>query len=41
MEKEIGALKKADDAVYIDSTNMNIEEVTNKVLEIINEKIVH
>lgn len=40
-EKEIGALKKADDAVYIDSTNMNIEEVTNKVLEIINEKIVH
>ena len=41
MKKEIGALKKADDAVYIDSTNMNIEEVTNKVLEIINEKIVH
>ena len=40
MEKEIGALKKADDAVYIDSTNMNIEEVTNKVLEIINEKVV-
>ena len=39
MEKEIGALKKADDAVYIDSTNMNIEEVTNKVLEIINEKV--
>lgn len=41
MEKEIGALKKADDAVYIDSTNMKIEEVTNKVLEIINEKIEH
>ena len=29
MEKEIGALKKAEDAIYIDSTNMTIEEVVN------------
>ena len=39
MEKEIGALKKADDAVYIDSSNMKIEEVVDKILEVINEKI--
>ena len=39
MEKEIGALKKAEDAIYIDSTNMTIEEVVKKVIEIIKEKI--
>lgn len=39
MEREIGALKKADDAVYIDSSNMKIEEVVDKILEVINEKI--
>ena len=37
-EKEIGALKKADDSIYIDSSNLEIEEVTNKVIEIIESK---
>ena len=38
MEKEIGALKQAEDAVYIDSSNMTIEEVSKKIEEIIKEK---
>lgn len=37
-EKEIGALKIAEDAIYIDTTNLTIEEVTNKVRQIIEEK---
>lgn len=37
--REIAPLKQADDAIYIDSSNMTIEEVTNKVIEIINDKI--
>ena len=37
-EKEIGALKIAEDAVYIDTTNLTIEEVKNKVKEVIEEK---
>ena len=37
--KEIGALKVATDAVVIDTTNMTIEEVVKKVIEIIKEKI--
>ena len=37
--REIAPLKKADDAILIDSTNMTIEEVANKVIEIINEQI--
>ena len=37
-EKEIGALRKADDSIYIDSSNLEIEEVTNKVIEIIESK---
>lgn len=35
MEKEVGALKIAEDAIYIDSTNMEIEDVVNKIVEII------
>ena len=35
---QIAPLKQAEDAVYIDSSNMTIEEVTNRVIEIINEK---
>lgn len=31
----IAPLKQAEDAIYIDSTNMTIEEVKNKVIEII------
>lgn len=37
-EKEIGALKIAEDAIYIDTTNLTIEEVKEKVKEIITEK---
>ena len=37
-EKEIGALKIAEDAIYIDTTNLSIEEVKDKVEEIIRKK---
>lgn len=37
-EKEIGALKIAEDAIYVDTTDLNIEEVKNKILNIIKEK---
>ena len=30
--REVAPLKKAEDAIYIDTTNMTIEEVVNKVL---------
>ena len=36
--KEIGALKQAEDAIYIDSSNLTIEEVTNKIIDIIKQK---
>ena len=36
-EREIAPLVKADDAILIDSTNMTIEEVVNRVIEIIDE----
>lgn len=38
MEKKIGALKQAKDAIYIDSSNMTIEEVVNEIVNIINKK---
>lgn len=37
-EKEIGALKIADDAVVIDTSNLTIEEVVSKVKQVINQK---
>lgn len=37
-EKEIGALKIAEDAIYVDTTNLCIEEVKEKVKEIIENK---
>ncbi len=37
-EKEIGALKIAEDAIYVDTTVLNIEEVKDKVKQIIEEK---
>ena len=37
MNREISPLKKADDAVLIDSSNMNIEEVVNKIKELAKE----
>ena len=36
MTREIGALRKAEDAIYVDSSNMTIDEVVNKIIEIIN-----
>lgn len=38
MHKEIGALKIAEDATVIDSTNLSIEEVYNKVVNLINKE---
>lgn len=37
-EREIAPLVQAPDAVYIDSTNMTIEEETNTVIKVIEEK---
>lgn len=39
MEKEMGALKQADDAIYLDSTNLSIEQVKEKIVEIIKLKM--
>ncbi|MEO0231174.1 MAG: (d)CMP kinase [candidate division WOR-3 bacterium] len=38
-EREIAPLKIADDAIYIDTTNLTIEEQVNKIYEIILNKI--
>ena len=35
MHKKVGALKKADDSVVIDSTELSIEEVVEKIKELI------
>lgn len=37
--KEIGSLKIADDAIIVDSSKLTIDEMTNRVEEIIREKI--
>ena len=39
MKKEIGALKKAEDSIVIDTTNLSIDEVVERVIRIIKEKI--
>jgi cytidylate kinase len=36
--REVAPLKQAEDAIYIDSTNMTIEEVTEEIIKIIKEK---
>ncbi len=36
--RPVGALKQARGAIYIDTTKLSIEEVVNKLLEIINKK---
>ena len=36
--KEVGALIQADDAIYIDSSNLSIEEVSDKIIQIIENK---
>ena len=37
--REIGPLKKADDAIEVDTTNMNIEEVLNTIRDLFNKKV--
>ena len=39
MEKEMGALKQAEDAIYIDSSNLTIEQVKDRIVEIVREKM--
>lgn len=38
MHKKVGALKKTDDQIYIDTSNMTIDEVVNKIVNIVKEK---
>lgn len=38
-EREFAPLKRADDAILIDSTNMSIDEVKNRILELAKEKM--
>lgn len=37
MHKEVGSLIRTKEQIYIDSTNMTIEEVANKMIEVIEE----
>ena len=37
--REISPLKKADDAILLDTSDMTIDEVVNKIIELINEKM--
>ena len=37
-QREIAPLIQAEDAIYVDSSNLTIEEVTNKIIEIIKQK---
>ena len=37
-ERKIAPFVKAEDAILVDSTNMTIDEVVNRILEIIKEK---
>ena len=37
MHRPVGALTRTDDQIYIDSSNMTIEEVINKILSIVGE----
>ena len=39
MEKEVGALKIADDAIVIDTTNLTIKEQEEKLSEIIDRAL--
>lgn len=37
--REIAPLKKADDAIYVDTTKMSIQEVCNEIMKLINERL--
>jgi len=39
MEREVAPLKKADDAIIVDSTELTIEEVVDKIKLIVNKKL--
>lgn len=39
MNREVSPLKKADDAIEIDTSDMNIEEVVNEIMNLINKKM--
>jgi cytidylate kinase len=36
--RDIAPLKRADDAIYIDTTDLNLEEVLKRVLEAIGKR---
>lgn len=38
MNKKVGALKRTDDQIYIDTTNMKIDEVIDKILSIVKDE---
>ncbi|NPC92776.1 (d)CMP kinase [Bacillus sp. WMMC1349] len=38
-EREISPLKKADDALEIDTTSLSIEEVAEKILQVVDKKV--
>ena len=38
MNRNVSPLKQADDAVLVDSSDMGIEEVTEKIISIFKEK---
>ena len=38
MHKDFGALVRSEDAIYIDSSNLTIKQVTNKIINIIKDK---
>ena len=40
MNREISPLKQAEDAVLVDSSEMTIEEVVNRILQIFHEKVI-
>lgn len=39
MSREIAPLKQADDAILIDTTHLTIDEVSNKIINLVNERL--
>ena len=39
MNREISPLRQAEDAIFIDSSFLSIEEVVNQILDLVREKI--
>ena len=39
MTREVSPLKQADDAVLVDTSDMTIEEVSDRILSIVREKL--